>query len=911
MLRDQKGQDFALKILPHPRIDAAFGAFTNACVRLWLMPGGPLGDGPVDHFPVSEDLFLAAFQSVPAHIIEGFPRNYTGLRQIVRYVSDESPPGWKRLTSGSRRASLGFLLVAAMSEGKAADLTFHARLAQELEGDRRAADLQADLKWLWTELDEWVASERDSPGSEFHAIRPLVLSSYAESMSRIGETVEMAFPNRKDRQTLEPAIRRLADEPDPSVATIVSELAKLRRADPPLQRAMRDFQTDPFRCTGIAGCLKAFLIQRLTEGAARHASGSADDTPVDVELLFYRSDDGLLVPYLVAASERSGYLASVYLPDKWGYCRQVGDADVQSSNLASLGIRLEVVRAIERGSLGLKQMDGNWFSSAGRVSADAQDAILIRNPPEDLLGCSRGFLHGWNQWYKRDNSSVKGLTALHKQVGLLCPEWNINFTGGVRIAHTGQYLRVPGFGPRAASSNAAWWSAHPTGSTALTVIPGQELDARDLTDGTWDCQCFDALGKLLGNCSASFTTQPPLRCAFPIIGERDRVETAHPESDAFDHATYFLRVPAAGTTALQPVAFEPINDQGRCYFGAAHQTVVVDHSGSATASQLLAPLRIARDDLLRVLIGRSCDRVTPVGWGAFADDLQLVMNRANPENGKWTFRHAGAIVRAWEESGFVDIINRPWAGLCVVPRTPRWTIVDLGDGVWRAVATGLIGPQQRDLLLDRLIGGGPATGSARLKHAINPYVPSVVQVDGKGSTERIEMIARDVGLAPAERISRSSVGAALSAPQGIQVLASDLLAADLDRGRFAEDADQRDPMTIGDVSIQRTRAAGYESRWLLRDGRLRPGQGMATTSRNWAYLLARQQSRLGIPLHGVGGIAIPLKSGLPDSFLPICVGRAMTLCGSCLPGPFTKGIDRFYGMPMNTENLNVVLRILR
>lgn len=874
------------------------------------MPSGPLGEGPVDHFPVSSDLFRAAFQQIPAHLIEGFPRSYLGLQQIVRVLADESPPGWKRLTSGSRRFSLGFLLVASMSESTATDSTFHARLATELGSDRRATDLQTDLRQLWSELAEWVVQERSHPDSSFHTVRPLVLGSYAESMSRIGETVEMAFPNRKDRQLLEPALRRLLTEPDPPVASIVSELSRVRRADPPLLRAIHEFQENPFRCSGIAGCLKAFLIQRLSEGYGQSDPGPEEDDSA-IELLFYRADDGLLVPYLVSSSEHPGYLRSDNLPDPWNHCREVGSTDVEGASVGLLGIRKEVVRAFERGTVGLKQVDGNWFVSAGRVSADAQDAILIRNPPGELRGCAPGYLPGWHQWFKRDNSSVKSLAVMQEQVGLLRPEMAIGFTGGVRIAHAGTYLRVSGFGPRAASSNAAWWSAKPAGGDGQVVIAGQELDARNLGDGSWDCQCFDALGKPLSACSVTFISQPPLSCTFPKIAERDRIETANPEVDSANHASSFLRHTNDLALTHASIPFEPINEQGKWYFHAVQQTVVTDQPMASIAAEHLEHVRTARDDLLRVLIGRSCDRSTPVGWGAFADDLQLVMNRRNPDEGKWTFRHAGAILRAWEEAGFIDIVNRPWAGLCVVPRTPRWTVVDLKDGAWRAIATGLIGPQQRDLLLQRLRSSNRVGGTVHLKHAINPYVPSVIQVDGRGETVVIEGFGREVGLLPAERLTGQVIRAALNALEPFGSLSTRMFDSPLDRGRFAEDSDQREPMLIGDVSIQRTRATGFESRWFLRDHRLGSEQGLTTTSRNWAYLLARSQAQSFLPLHGVGGIIIPLKDGMPDCFLPICVGRAMSLCGSCLPGPFTKGTDRFYGIPMNSDCLQIILRILR
>ena len=900
--------------MPNDRIDTIFCAYADACVKFWLMPGGPLGDGEVDHLPVSDDLFAAAFQSIPADRISGFKRGYQGLRDVVRVLSDEQPPGWKRLTGASGRNSLAFLLVAAMSEGNPAHGNFHARLAAELNGDRRATSLERNLEELWTKLREWVDHERRHADSEFHVVRPLMLGSYANSMTRIGTTVELAFPNREDRKTIEPAIERMMREPDPPVAEIVSALSRVvRHAEPLLQRAIYDFQSDPFHCTGIAGCLKAIVVQRLSHAVVASSSTADGSLADEAELLFYRHDDSLLMPYLVAAHERDGFTSSEYLPEPWTHCRQIAAVDLSDAEAAvGTGTRPEVIRALVRGSLGLKQIDGNWFAGAGRVSADAQDAILIRDPPPSLEGCTPSFIPGWSQWFKRDNSQVKGLSAIREQAGLLQSGMDIGFTGGVRIAHTGTFLRVVGFGPRAASSNAAWWTASPEDGSEPTVIQGQEIDVRDLADGSWSCQCFDAMGKSIGSSRVTLVSQLPLRCAFPGVSEHDRVESVHQDRDAASHAAAFLRQEYHGPGSEKHIGFEPLDASGRWYFSALSQQVFTDERGAAGSTRSFEQIRSGRDDLLRVLIGRSCDRSVPVGWGAFADDLQLVMNRrGSAEGGRWSFRHAGAIIRAWEESGFIDIVNRPWAGLCILPRPPRWAIVTGSEDRWRAVSTGLANPNQRNLLLNHLRSRPGPGNFAQLKHAVNSYVPSVIQVDGSGSYREIVDIGREVGLAEPELITEAALRAALGSVAPIKATTDQLLTAQMDRGRFAEDPDQLSPLAIGQIAVQRTRATGSVARWFVNDRRLGAGQGAMTTSRNWAYLLARYRSSIGKPLDGGGGFVIPLREDLPDCFLPISIGRALALCGPRLPGPFMKGADRFYGIPMSDPHRQIISRTLR
>ncbi len=904
--------------MPHERIDAVYRAFANACVRFWLMPGGPLGDGQVDHLPVSSDLFVAAFQSIPADQISGFHRGYEGLRDIVRLLADEHPHGWKRLTVGSRRNSLGFLLVAAMSEGRPAEGNFHTRLAVELGSDRCATDLQRDLEWLWTQLGQWVDHERSHADSEFNAIRSLMLESYANSMTRIGTTVELAFPNRADRKSLEPAFQKLLREHDPSIAVITTELGRVvARAQPLLKRAISEFQADPFRCSGIAGCLKAIVVQRLSEAAQASSPDGGAPSADKAELLFYRHDDSLLMPYLVAAGEREGFTLSEYLPEPWTHCRQVAATDLSDAGAAvRLEMRPEVVRALVRGSLGLKQIDGNWFAGAGRVSADAQDAILIRDSPPGLEGCTPGFIPGWWQWFKRDNSQIQSLSAIREQAGLLQSGMNIGFTGGVRIAHTGTFLRVVGFGPRAASSNAAWWSASPENGGEPIVIQGQQIDVRDLADGSWSCKCFDAIGKSIGSCRVTLVDHLPLRCSFPSVSEHDCVETAHPDGHAASHVSSFLRQESHGSGSDEQIGCEPLDASGKWCFDALNHQVLTDERGAAGSTEKFEQIRSGRDDLLRVLIGRSCDRRTPVGWGAFADDLQLVMNRRHgAAGGSSSFRHAGAIIRAWEESGFIDIVNRPWAGLCILPRSPRWTIVTERDGRWRAVATGLVSPHQRNLLLHCLRSRSGPGNSAELKHAVNASVPSVIQIDGRGSDQEIVDIGREVGLAEPERIPSSALRAALEGVTAIQANAEELLAKPMDRTRFAEDPEQLPPLAIGGIAVQRTRAIGCVARWFVNDHRLDSAQGAMTTSRNWAYLLARYRANIGRPLGGGGGLVIPLREDIPDCFLPITIGRVMALCSARLPGPFMKGPEgrkeRFYGIPMSESHRQIIFRIFR
>jgi len=905
-----------VKAMPHQRIDAAYQAFADACVGFWLMPGGPLGDGPVDHLPVSDELFAAAFQSIPASIIEGFSRSYSGLQQVVRYLAHEQTPGWRRLTNGYRRHALGFLLVAIRAESNATEGPFHARLAEEIDGDRTATLLQDDLGWLWGELSAWVEDERRQPESEFRSLRPLVLGTYAESMSRIGETIEMAFPNRRDRQCLDPAISRLSTETDPPIAAIITELKRVRDPDGPLRRAIGEFEASPFACTGIASCLRAFLIQRIA-AAAGGAGEHMEDEP-EVGLVFFRADDGLLVPFVATRSSLAGSATSDFLPEPWQQCRELEPDEAAEDPLSRLGIRPEIARAFGRGSLGLKQINGNWFAALGRVSADAQDAILIRDPPAELRGCTPGYLTGWKQWFRRDNGDVSGLAALRTQAGLLRFGKRVAFTGGVRLAHAGIYLRVPGFGPRAAASDVAWWEARLGADGRSIRIPGNQLDARDLGDGAWQCECFDALGRSLGAASVDFASQPPLRCRFPEIGEHDRVETADPHEDGAHRADGFLRQShgSAAAGANRSIAWETVSDGGTHYFGRIHCKLIIgfpegEEAASGAAAEQFEVVRTARDDLLRVLIGRSCDRASPVGWGAFAEDLQLIMNRRSQGGGRWSFRHAGAILRAWEEVGYIDVVNRPWAGLCVVPRPPQWTIVDLGRGAWRAVATGLIGPQQRDLLRETLAAAGAATAAVKTKRSVNPFVPPLLQIDGDGSPEGIERAGREAGLASSEHLSAADANAALHACGCLGALAARIFAGRLDRGGYGADPYQREALAIGDVRLQRSRPRGCESRWFLCDRRQGEGTGFSTASRNWACLLARKRAGEALLLEGSGGILIPLREGLPDCFLPLPAARALTLSCACLPGPVSKDGTRYYGVPLEPANRDHLLRILR
>ncbi len=883
--------------MPNERIDTVYRAFSDACVRFWLLPGGALGDGPVDHLPVSEDFFAIAFRDIPEPLTRGFSRGYTGLRDVVRVLADEHPPGWKRLVDGSDRNSLGVLLVAAMSEGNPADRNFHARLTAELGSDRRASDLERDLEGLWDRLARWVDRERRLTDSEYHGLRPLRLSTYAESMTRIGTTIELAFPNRADRKALEPVIQRLSVEIDPPVAVVVSELGRIvTKAEPLLQRAIAEFQSDPFKCTGVAGCLKAIITQRLSEGieAKPREPRTGGDVP---ELLFYKHDDGLLLPYLVLAGERGGFVASSDLPQPWTSFRQISAADLTDEAAAiRLGLRPAVVRAFARGSLGLMNIDGNWFVGSGRVSADAQDAILIKTPPAALEGCSPGFARGWFQWFRRDNLRIPGLAAMQDQVGLIRTGIVVDFTGGVRLAHTGTFLHVAGFGPRVASSSAAWWTAHRRGDVDPTTMQGQEIDARSLAEGSWSCQGFDAMGKSIGECRIDLVGTLPLSCTFPLISEHDRVESNHPEQDAAGWAASFLRSRGCDSASGSHVRCEDHDESGNWYFGAISHPILTDECGRRGSSAHFATIRADRDDLLRVLIGRSCNRATPVGWGAFADDLRAVMERRLV--GSWNFRHAGSIIRAWEESGFIDIVNRPWTGLCIIPRQPRWTIIQDREGPCRAVATGLVSPHQRNLLLGRIESASFPGLRAHLKHSINPYVPSVVQVEGRGDGHGLIAIGREIGFAEPDHLTTGDLYAALAGTEPFSTTADRHLSLELDLTRFAEDDDPQLPSLIGNISVQRTRVRGTVSRWFLHDRNSVAGRGMMTTSRNWAYLLARYRSGIGKVLVGSGGLAVPLRDNLPDSFLPIGVGRALALCGPRLPGPMMKGQDRFYGVPM-------------
>jgi hypothetical protein len=896
--------------MPNERIDAVYTAFCDACVRFWLMPGGALGDGPVDHLPVSEDFFGIAFRDIPQELTRGFSRGYTGLRDVVRFLADEQPPGWKRLVDRSDRYSLGFLLVAAMSEGNPADRNFHARLTTELGTDRRASDLERDLEGLWGRLARWVERERHRTDSEYHGLRPMMLSTYAESMTRIGTTIELAFPNRADRKALEPVIQRLSVEVDPPVAVVVSELGRIiSKAEPLLQRAIAEFQSDPFKCTGVAGCLKAIITQRLSAGIESKSDdgSSVNDVP---ELLFYRHDDGLLMPYLALEGARDGYDASSELPYPWTNFRQVSAVDITEEAAAiRIGLRPSVVRAIARGSLGLMKIDGNWFAGAGRVSADAQDAILIKTPPADLEGCSPGFAPGWFQWFRRDNHRIQGLVAVQDQVGLLRTGIAVDFTGGVRLAHTGTYLHVAGFGPRVASSNAAWWTAHRLGGGDPVTLQGQEIDARSLAEGSWACQGFDAMGKSIGDCRIDLVGNVPLACSFPQITEHDRVECNHPEQDAAEWGSSFLRCRKADVASGNHVGCEGHDDSGKWYFGAIAHSILTDECGARDAAKHFASIRADRDDLLRVLIGRSCNRANPVGWGAFADDLRAVMDRR--QVGRWNFRHAGSIIRAWEESGFIDVVNRPWTGLCIIPRQPRWTFIHDRDELCRAVATGLLSPHQRSLLLGGLDPAAVPGFCARLKHSINAYVPSVVQVEGKGDIQGLIAIGREIGFADPEHLSSGELHDALVGTEPFSSTAARLLSMQLDRRRFAEDDEPQPPTIIGNISVQRTRARGTVSRWFLDELNVQPGNGAMTTSRNWAYLLARYRSGIGRILAGSGGLAVQLRDDLPDAFMPIGVGRALALCGPRLPGPFMKGSDRFYGVPMGDALLKLISPSIR
>ena len=891
-----------------PIIETAYEAYCRACIRFWLMPGGPLGNGDVDHFPVSRDLFAAAFQSINPAELHAFPPTYEGLKSVITVLADQQPAGWKAMASIHGRNSVGVLLLAAMAESSPMDADFIGRLASELNGRKRAERLRNDLESLWIQLDEWVEDERTQKDSEYSSIRTLRLDTYAHKMTRIGTTVEVTFPNREDRQAIEPAIRELLGEQDPPVSAVVRALSRAaRKAEPLLQRAIREFQEDPFHCRGVAGCLKAIVIQRIQEagrdGAAGKSSGTGNGSSVD--LLFYRQEDSLLVPCFATSAERDGYEPSEYLPEGWSHFRpSEGGSLALAGNLETEGIRPDVIRALARGSLGLKQVDANWFLAAGRVGADAQDAILIKEPPAELVGCSPAWIEGWKQWFKRDNGQISGLSTIRDQTGLLQDSASACFTGGVRLARNRQYLRVSGFGPRAALSHAAWWSAQPAAGGSAVLIPGQEVDAWTLEDGEWICACHDGMGKMLGSDRISLTSHLPLGSSFPSVAAGDRMERHHPGSDGLPPASSFIRQPAESDPGNGDADFDPLDETGKWYFDAVHTGMLTDERDHPQVASAFAGIRAARDDLLRVLIGRSCDRSTPVGWGAFADDLQIVMNRAIPEGRKGeTFRHAGPIVRAWEEVGCIDIVNKAWAGLCVIPRTPRWTIVKRPDGRWRALATGLVSPHQRALLLRSLEEASLTTGAViDVKHSINPYVPSIIQVDGLGDEGWILAPARDLGFAEAERMPSARVAMVLNGPGNLRRIAAECLSQPMDRNQYAEDPDARPPESIGPMLVQRTRAIGSPTRWFVWDKGNPPATGLMTTSRNWAYLLARCHAGIAKPVFGATGSAIPLREDMPDCFLPIDVARALVICGQRLPGPFTRATGgRFYGNPYSAS----------
>lgn len=312
---------------------------------------------------------------------------------------------------------------------------------------------------------------------------------------------------------------------------------------------------------------------------------------------------------------------------------------------------------------------------------------------------------------------------------------------------------------------------------------------------------------------------------------------------------------------------------------------------SVKASRAVPSIHKGVFELEHILRARVEGKTGAQRFSTLLNDVLKVFGMADSEVGK-----ARSIIRTWQEIGLIDVVVQPWVGNIVFPRRPRFCL----RSVSRIPIASLIGLTSKPMREDLAARGEKNGWTAIEKSSCSPMVPSMLELRASNPSDGlswIQSVTSEFGLAPAINLPWSDPS---ELPPAILSLDQ------VKRGAFRYSPDELPigkeafKVKLGEsLEIKRIDPRGGPSAWVI--GPVNNGWAMAS-SQDWAMILASLQLKGRLPYEATGncfrrvvdafgdGVASPL-----DVFLPLEVGRLLSIISPSLPGPTEEGY--FYPYP--------------
>lgn len=318
------------------------------------------------------------------------------------------------------------------------------------------------------------------------------------------------------------------------------------------------------------------------------------------------------------------------------------------------------------------------------------------------------------------------------------------------------------------------------------------------------------------------------------------------------------------------------------YSGTAPPRVVlVEANQSGSVSDQVSELEL-------ILSARASARATPLPWRQIQTDFEDVVG----DHASLSGLHLSDVIRAWQETGVFDAVGMPWHGVVIIPRKPHFLVRSRGKKLV-SVLVGLANASLRSAILNSLQDGW----IVKEKHSISPLVPPVLEAvcsdgDATRALGKLNEISRELGLSDV---------AVVPWPDTSELPDSILALKDFARfyDKTASDLPATAPVwciPIGDfgVKVGKVRARGQAPVWIV--GPYKDRYALCTSA-DWAWRLAMLTvgGNVGFT-YGDGvfrrDVRLQEAHGMKSRFyLPLEVGRLLTVLSRSLPGPTNVGYE--------------------
>jgi len=831
---------------------------------------------------------------------------------------------------------------ATLDEAVAGEGDFRRRVCELLAHPAGTSYDLEHLPTLWRALREWLDGLRESGAPA----RRLELPDPGY-MSRIGYSIRLAFPQRRDRERLAGLFADRADTA--SASPTVPEAFAL--VEPNILQFSDGFKAAFWRAKdtlaqGGDGPDLRVVWSALREAAALPSAPRLGTKNPRFHILAYDGDNAHIEPVVVTNrpidTGETGILCiplpnpveeyGHYLADRQGSPHAISTLLLQQAlagDRLSLPAGSPVVRAVAEGVLLFGQVDGiAWSLCTTRAREGACRALVRRDGKRDLTTLMRKLLPsteilvrtdvflGWDELSGFDFADIadpvvaapelRSIRALQRvEAGA-----HIHIVGGLRTASG--FLGTAALLPEVRCAGANEISVYTSTLGAIRTPP----------------RLVDRLVSIAGRPGTFGWPGPrkPVDGLVTLVASNDSGEIAS-RKVVFDSAVLNADYRVASDPARWLVEGGEKDVQGADASDTFLQPIStarvrVTPAPSATGStRVVATHAVGIDDDRRfdefaealACIGLRRSGVPEADFIALGESLGVLDSNA----ARWD------TIRAWMEAGYIDALtNARWRGRTYAPRLPRLVAVPTGTAWLRVVLHGLPPRVTRHRVRQAFAAAGAVEAPMA---SLSSCVPVPLAWRVNQASGRLEEIAHEAGLSLAWVMPPESLVGNLNSvfTDGASAPAAHTLVRSWD---WAESRFRSSPLSaIAKASSPRREDAMNALPHIVVDYHARPdgpdeyhvatddGETVAVTrSRTWALLRAFAEA--GRPSFVPFGELYLVRAAADGAFVPLPAARALALCSGKLGGPAelaTEGRRYVYAAKDGVQRRRILAKLSR